>query len=250
MTHITRTTYLFFAACALAVLLIPAATQAQTEPEAPPSVLEPEETANGWQIGFYGGVAHNEFYEGYRILNVINFLTIERSWSAPFGVSLNIPIFNDASIYLRAGVHLSETNFFNGKYDSLSNGELGAIGFDMDFTFNLVQFDILLRLIGNNDGERVYFGLGLGFVQDKNITLTRSELQTGMTEVLQDQPMPGADDLFPLFIIGGEYALIPLPNLYVIPALEIQYGFQDISTLQDLKAVYYRALVTVSYQAF
>jgi len=206
---------------------------------------------NGWQISFYTGVSYNDFYEGYDIVNVIDFLADESSWSMPFGGSLNIPVFEDLSLYLRAGGQRMNTNFFNGKIDSLKSlPKTGEIGYSMDFAFDIVHFDLLIRLIGNNEGERVYFGPSFGFVGKKHITLKRTELETGFEETLQDQEMPGADSFFPTFVVGAEYAFVPVKNLYIIPALEVNFGWEKVSEVQRLRATYYRLLVNVSYQVF
>jgi hypothetical protein len=226
-------------------------TYAQTEPEAPASVLRPEKQKNGWQIAFYSGVSMNEYYEGYDIAYVIDFLADETSWNVPFGFAVNIPVFNDFALYLRAGTQNMKTNFFNGEVDSLESvPEVGEIGYDMDFTFNIVHVDVLFRLIGDNEGERVYFGPSFGYVQKKQITVRKEEFLTGFTRVLEDRDMPGADNFFPTFVIGAEYAYVPVKDLYLIPAIEVNFGWEKVSSLQRLRATYYRLLFNVSYQVF
>ena len=230
-------------------MMYPQAQAQVTEPEAPPSVLRPEPMRNGWQISFYSGISYNDYYEGYDIPGVIDFLADESSWNVPYGGSLNIPLFDDLSLYLRAGVQNMETNFFNGKIDSLKSAQqIGEIGFGMDFSFHITHIDILIRLIGKNEGERVYFGPSFGIVNKKQIVVRRTEFLTGYEEVLQDQEMPGTDDYFPTFVIGGEYAFVPVRNLYLIPAIEVNFGWERISEIQRLRTVYYRLLFNVSYQ--
>jgi hypothetical protein len=233
------------------LLLMQAAAYSQTEPEAPASVLRPGDTKNGWQISLYGGVSYNEYYEGYDIKNVISFIADETSWNMPLGLGLNIPIFEELSLYVRAGAQNMETNFFNGQIDSIkSTNDLGYIGYDMDFSFDIFHLDILIRLIGENEGERVYFGPSFGYVQKRHITVKRTELETGEAQLLQDQAMPGSDNFFPTFVIGGEYAFIPMKNLYLIPAIEVNFGWEKISNVQRLRTNYYRLLFNISYQIF
>lgn len=251
MTHLFRLPARIGALAAVLLLVAAGGVRAQNQPEAPGSVLRPEKQTNGWQIAFYTGASYNVYYEGYTIVNLMDWVAQETSWNMPYGVALNVPIGNDFSLYLRAGVQNMSTDFFNGKVDSLESAPiLGTIGYTLNFKFDIRTLDVLFRLIGHNDGERVYFGPSFGFVRTKRITVTEEEYETGFQKVLVDEDMPAADNFFPTFVIGGEYAFVPVKNLFLIPAIEVNFGWQRVSGLQPLRVNYYRLLFSVSYQVF
>jgi hypothetical protein len=238
----------------LAVTCMLQTSLAQNEPEAP---RRPEKIYNGFQFSLFTGTSANVLKGGYIGTCPCEFVSSASSWGVPYGFSLNIPVGPDAALYLRAGVQNTATDFFSGRVDSLrSVKDASSIGSDLRITFNLVQLDFLLRLIGRQDGERVFFGLGVGYVQKKHVYLTDTEYQTGAVYTIENGELQDPRKMFTWFIIGGEYAFIPVKNLYVIPSLEIDYGLQKIlkeSTPRPtftMRPIFYKLLLTVSYQIF
>jgi hypothetical protein len=236
-----------------AVLLLAAAAWqpaalAQTEPEVP------EENAplrNGFQISLFGGVSLNSYTGAYFGDCPCDYWENERSWSVPYGVALHVPLFEDAALYLRGSLHRTSTDFFVGRYDSLRSAQtVGSIGDDMTIHYSLATIDVLLRLIGHLDGERVYIGPSFGIVQQKRVHIVETEYATGTRWLLTNRDIEGARDLRVSIVIGAEYAFMPLRNLSIIPAIEIDYAPKKISDWQPLRVTFYRALIGVSYQVF
>jgi len=246
-----------FAVVAALMLLfaaVPAGLQAQTEPEAP---VQPEKLYNGWQFSLYGGVnlAHiaGEYYGDCPC----DFFSDETSFNTVYGTAINIHIFSDAALYLRFGRNETSTSWFTGRTDSLwSITAEGIIGSDLTFEYNLTNFDVLLRLYGHIDGERVYLGPSFGFVERKHILLTDTEFDTGAQHVIENGDLQLEHDLRVSFVIGGEYAFIPFKNFYVIPAFEVDYSFEKLVNLRDenpsfsWRPTFYKLLVTFAYQVF
>jgi hypothetical protein len=233
---------------------MPAAVHAQNEPEAP---RLPEKLHNGLQLAVYGGLTHTVLSGGYLGGCPCDFPEAGTSWSAPYGGSLNIPVFSDASIYLRLGLQNTRTDMFSGRYDSLrSVKDAGNIGSDLRLQFDLVNFDVLLRLIGRHDGERVFTGLSFGFVKDAHIKLTDTEYQTGVVYPVEDGALQDTRSMYTFFVIGAEYAIIPLKNVYLIPSFEINYALNKIykelppRPTFSMRPILYKLLFTVAYQIF
>lgn len=239
----------FAARIAVMVIVFSAVGLAQGEPEAPREIVKP---FNGYQIAFFTGLSYNVFSGSYDGNCSCEFLSNETSFNAPVGLSVNIPVFADASIYLRGSWQATRTEFFTGRTDSLRSlpGTTGDIGTDMELTYSMVQFDLLVRLIGKQDGERVFFGPSLGLVRQKRVRITDTEYETGTVYTVADGDYPSADAVRRSFVIGAEYAFIPLPGLYVIPSLQIDYALEKISDIQPLRPNFYKILVTVAYQLF
>jgi hypothetical protein len=237
---------LLLAFCGAAPLL------AQTEPEAP---RPPEKLYNGWQFSVYGG--GSLFYTNgeYNGLCNCNFVGDVTSINAIFGTSVNVPLHQDFALYLRAGINNASTMWSTARTDSLlSTGGSGYVLSDMTFDYHLLNLDVLFRLIGSMDGERVYIGPSFSVVGKKNVRITDTELSSGLTRVVEDGPLDVDHSLRVSMIIGAEYAFVPIKNLYVVPAVEVDYAFGKI--LQDrsarpnfvLRPTYYKLLVTVAYQ--
>jgi hypothetical protein len=225
---------------------------AQTEPEAP---VPAEKLYNGWQLSFYGG--GSMFYTNgeYNGLCDCDFVGDVTSINAIFGSSVNIPVHQDFALYLRAGINNASTTWSSARTDSLlSTGGSGYVLSDMTFDYDLLNLDVLFRLIGSMDGERVYIGPSFGIVGSKHVRITDTELTSGFTRLVEDGPLDVDHSLRVSMIIGAEYAFVPLKNLYVVPAFEVDYAFGKI--LQDrsarpnfvLRPTYYKLLVTVAYQ--
>jgi hypothetical protein len=233
----------------LPALLLPAGLAAQNEPEAP---QEPVKLHNGFQISVYTGASYNTFSGGYSGNCPCDFVASEHSFNLPFGVALNIPVFEDASLYLRAGWQGTSTSFFTGRVDSLrsQSGGYGDIGSELRLDYTLFQVDILARLIGRQNGERVFFGLGLGAVREKHVHITDAEYATGAVYTVTDSLLAGARTLRTSFVIGAEYAFVPLADVYVIPSLQIDYGLENISEVQPLRPNFFKFLVTIAFQPF
>ncbi|MBN1448417.1 MAG: hypothetical protein JXA28_10845 [Bacteroidetes bacterium] len=236
------------------VVLLAASARAQTEPEAP---RIPEKLYNGYQFSLFGGMNLLYVNGEYNGECPCEFLGDETSFNTFYGVSVNIPIFADASIYLRAGRNRTSTEWFTGRSDSLrSTAGIGLVGSTMTLDYDLMHVDLLLRLFGHIDGERVYLGPSFGFVREKKVRIYDSELATGRNYLIEDGDLQVDHDLRVSFVIGAEYAFIPLKNLYVIPAIEVDYAFskilQDRSTRPNfsLRPTFYRFYVTVAYQLF
>jgi hypothetical protein len=241
---------------ALAVLAILAAPRlaAQKEPEAP---REPEKLYNGYQFAVFGGGTLTYLNGDYNGLCPCEFAGDATSTSLFYGASVNIPIFSDAAIYLRLSRNESSTDWFTGRSDSLrSVQKVGLVGSDFTFDYDILSVDILLRLFGHIDGERVYLGPSFGFVRNKNIRITDTELSTGKIWLIEDEQLDVEHDLRLSFVIGAEYAFVPLKNLFVIPAFEIDYSFGKLLNERperpnfSLKSTFYRLYVTFAYQIF
>ncbi|MDT8325354.1 MAG: hypothetical protein RRA94_14670 [Bacteroidota bacterium] len=126
----------------------------------------------------------------------------------------------------------------------------------MTIDYDLLQFDFLLRLFGHIDGERVYLGPSFGFVREKHVRITDTELASGAVRLIEDGPLDIEHDLRVSFVIGAEYAFVPLRNLYVIPSLEVDYAFDKLVRERagtpnfQLRPTFYKFYVTVAYQMF
>lgn len=225
---------------------------AQTEPEAP---KPPEKLYNGWQFSLYGG--GSLFYTNgeYNGLCNCDFVGDVTSINAMFGSSVNIPVHQDFALYLRAGLNNASTTWSTARTDSLtSTGGSGYVLSDMTFDYHLLNLDVLFRLIGSMDGERVYIGPSFGIVGKKNVRVTDTELSSGLIRVVEDGPLDVDHSLRVSMIIGAEYAFVPMKNLYVVPAFEVDYAFgkiiQDRSARPNfvLRPTYYKLLLTVAYQ--
>ena len=225
---------------------------AQTEPEAP---TEPVKLYNGYQFSFYGG--GSLFYTSgeYNSVSKGDFVGDISSTNFMYGASLNIPVLEDLALYLRAGRNSASTDWATARTDSTS-GSTGYILSDMVFDYDILHLDFLLRLIGSMDGERVYIGPSFGLVRKKHVLITDTDLTTGAKRVVEDGPLDVEHDLRLSMVIGAEYAFVPFKNLYVVPALEVDYAFskilQERSTRPNFvfRPTYYKFLVTVSYQVF
>ena len=234
--------------------VLAAQVQAQTEPEAP---REPEKLYNGWQFALFGGLnlayMNGEYYGGCPC----EFLGDETSANGFYGVSLNVPLFADASIYLRLGRNRTSTSWSTGRNDSLwSTPGVGVALSDMTIDYDLLHFDFLLRLFGHIDGERVYLGPSFGFVREKHVRITDTEFESGAVRVIEDGPLDIEHDLRVSFVIGAEYAFVPFRNLYVIPAFEVDYAFDKLVRERAgtpnfrLRPTFYKFYLTLAYQMF
>ena len=233
---------------AAAALLLPSATRAQTEPESP---VAPVVLRNGLQLSFFTGPSLNVFTGGYRATDELNFVAQASSWSMPAGLALNIPLWSDAALYLRGGWMPTRTTFFLGKTDSLRSGlGVGEIGEDFTFSYSMFQFDVLFRLIGKMDGERVFVGPSFGFVREKKVRIIETEYPTGRQYLLEDTEISGALATRVSIVIGAEYAFTPFKDLYIIPSLQVDYGPSAISSEQPLKMIMYKFLVNIAWQVF
>ncbi|MBE0643711.1 MAG: hypothetical protein IH600_06490 [Bacteroidetes bacterium] len=228
--------------------------QAQTEPEAP---REPVKLFNGYQFAVFGGGSLTYLNGDYYGLCPCEFLGDETSGNLFYGASLNIPVFSDASIYLRVSRNQSSTSWTTARADSLRSVQaLGFVSSELKFDYDILSFDVLLRLFGHIDGERVYIGPSFGFVRNKHIRVTDTELSTQKVWLIEDDQLDVEHSLRMSFVIGAEYAFVPFPNIYVIPAIEIDYSFSKIVNERverptfSLKPTFYRMYVTFAYQMF
>lgn len=227
---------------------------AQGEPEAP---REPVKLYNGYQFSLFGG-ANMVYVNGdYAGDCPCEFVGDETSFNEFYGVSLNIPVLEDAAVYLRLSRNRTRTAWFTGRNDSLrSTRVLGTVGSDLTLDYDVLAFDLLFRLYGRIDGERVYIGPSFGFVRDKKVFLTDTEFSTGKVWLIEDGQLDVEHSLRMSFVIGAEYGFVPLPNLFVIPAFEIDYSFAKITNERierpnfSIKPTFYRVFVTVAYQVF
>lgn len=238
----------------LFALLATAGARAQTEPEAP---VVPEKLYNGFQFSVFGGGNLLYINGEYNGLCPCEFVGDETSFNEFYGASINIPVFDDASIYLRLGRNHTSTDWFTGRIDSLrSIAAAGLVGSDLTFDYDLLHFDLLLRLFGRIDGERVYLGPSFGFVQRKHVRVIDTELRTGKRYLIEDVPLAVDHDLRVSFVIGAEYAFIPFRNVYVIPAFEVDYAFDKILQPRSerpnfsFRPTFYKFYVTLAYQLF
>ncbi len=227
---------------------------AQTEPEAP---TEPVKLYNGYQFAVFGGANLTYLNGDYYGLCPCEFLGDKTSTNLFYGASVNIPIFSDAAVYLRLSRNKTSTSWTTARIDSLrSIQDEGVVTSELTFDYDIVSFDFLLRLFGHIDGERVYIGPSFGFVRNKHVLVTDAEYKTGKVWLIEDDQIDVEHDLRMSFIIGAEYAFVPLKNLYVIPAIEIDYSFGKIINERttrptfSLKPTFYRMYVTLAYQMF
>jgi hypothetical protein len=236
--------------CALMIALAGVAPRAlaQDEPEAP---KRPVVLTNGFQLSFFAGPSLNVFSGGYSAVNNNSFIAQTSSWSMPAGFGLSIPMWSDAALYLRAGWTPTQTSFFAGKIDSLhSTVGVGEIGDEFAFTYSMVQLDLLFRLIGKMDGERIIIGPSFGFVRKKHARVIETEYPTGAQYLIEDGDIAGALATRVSIIIGAEYAWTPVKNLYLIPSIQIDYCPSNLSTEQPMKFTMYKFLVSVAWQVF
>ena len=231
----------------------PAMLRAQTEPESPKTQ---EPLRNGFQLSFYTGVALNNFTGGYytdcpRGNCLVDFYLEDNSWSYPFGASMNIPVFSDAALYLRAGWNSTKTTISSGRVDSLYTQQaVGEILDELTLYYTLFQVDVLVRLIGKQDGERIFLGPSFGFPVYNRAYVSETELSTGRQFLIQDTDVEGAKKMRTSLILGVEYAFVPVRNLYIIPSFQIDYSAQKISDAQPIRPLFYKFLISVSYQLF
>jgi hypothetical protein len=154
-------------------------------------------------------------------------------------------------LYIRAGWTPTQTSFFAGKYDSLRSAPaFGEIGDEFAFTYSMAQLDVLFRLIGKMDGERIIIGPSFGFVRKKHVRVVETEYLTGAQYLIEDGDIAGALATRVSVIIGAEYAWTPVKNLYLIPSLQVDYCPSAISTEQPMKSMMYKFLVSVAWQVF
>jgi hypothetical protein len=242
----------FLTAC-LVIAAAPSRLLGQTEPESPKAV---EPLQNGLQISFFTGASLNVFSGGYftqcpRGTCPIDFYAEDYSVSAPFGFGLNIPVFSDAALYLRAGWNSTHVTISSGRVDSLYTQEtVGELLDELTLYYTLFQVDVLVRLIGRQDGERIFLGPSFGFPIRKHAYVAETELSTGKKFLLEDRDVEGASSMRTSFVLGVEYAFVPVKNLYVIPSFQIDYSAQKISELQPIRPLYYKLLLSISYQLF
>lgn len=227
---------------------------AQTEPEAP---RDPVKLYNGYQFAVFGGGNLTYLNGDYFGLCPCDFVGDQTGSNLFYGASINIPIFSDASVYLRLSRNKTSTSWSTARVDSLrSVQEVNFVVSDLTFDYDLLSLDVLLRLFGHIDGERVYLGPSFGFVRDKHVRITDSEMSTGKVWLIEDDQLDVTHSLRMSFVIGAEYAFVPFKNLYVIPALEIDYAFGKIFNERNerpsfnLKPTFYRFYVTLAYQIF
>jgi hypothetical protein len=243
------------AVAAMLFLLLPAGTLlAQTEPEAPRT---PEKLYNGFQISLYGAFAYTHLVGNYSGPCACEFVGNASSWGGAWGGWVNIPIFSDAALYLRFGWRPSSTDWFTSRSDSLhSTPGVGDIGTNLTFQYDMMRLDALFRLIGRMDGERIYMGPSFGFVQTAHVRIVDIELATNKTFVMQDEDLPLTSDLRVSIILGVEYAFHVARNLYLIPALEVDYPFEKLiddtppKPEYELRPVFYSVQLSASYQLF
>lgn len=239
----------------LALLLAPAILRAQTEPEAPRT---PDKLYNGFQISLYGAAAYTHFLGSYSGPENANFTGNASSWGYAYGAWVNIPLFSsDAALYLRAGWRPSTTDWYSSRTDSLhSHPGVGDILSELTIEYNLFRVDALFRLIGRMDGERIYVGPSFGFVQRKHTRIVDIELDGEAETVIEDGELAVDQNVRVSIIIGLEYAFYIAHNLYLIPAVEVDYPFEkminDTAPKPDfeLRPVFYSVQMSLAYHLF
>lgn len=206
---------------------------------------------NGWQLSGYIGASYNVFHGGYAADCPCEFLANSTSGSFPYGLSLNVPLNEEMALYVRAGMQTTSTLFTVGRVDSLrSQPVIGDLVDELTVDYSLFSIDILLRLIGKLDGERIFVGPSFGFVRKKTAKITETELQTGYRYTIENEDIEGARTLRTSIVIGAEYAFIPMRNLFIIPSVQVDYSPQKITDLQPLRPVFYKFVLNVAYQLF
>jgi hypothetical protein len=234
--------------------LITVEAAAQTEPEAP---RPPEVLYNGFQLSATGGLSMNHIVGEYYGDCPCEFYGNTTSTSPYFGASLNIPVFEDAALLLRVGINNSSSSWETGRNDSLwTSPEIGTIFSNLIFEYELLSFDVLARLIGAMDGPRLLVGPSFSAVKRKHLRIVDEEFVSGAQRVVEDGDLQVDQETRISMILGFEYAFTPVHNLYVIPSFEVDYPFAKLLN-QDgvdpdfsLRPIFYRLLVSVSYQLF
>lgn len=204
--------------------------------------------ANRFQIGVYGGVNLNVYKGIYDGSCPCEFVQSGKGWSIPYGFTVNIPISDESSIYIRTGWYSSSVAFDAARSDSLrSGGGVGAMAEDLTIESDITQLDVLLRLIAEEDGIRLLAGPSFSFVNRTHVELVETEFSSGKKYTIESGELSDARNTRYGFILGIEYAYIPMNHVYVIPALLFNYGVKYISTSQLLRPLTYNFSLSIAY---
>ena len=238
--------------CLLFLILIACTTETFAQPKPPASGDRRQKVipiVNRFQISFFSAASYNIMKGQYDGVCPCSFVQAGSGWSFPVGLSFNIPFTDDASIYLRASVESQSLAFESARKDTLrSIKEYGEMTDDLTIESDLIQFDLLLRLIAEEQGVRLLAGPSFGFSKKSRARILETELKTGVAYTVEDGDLQEERRTRYGFIFGIEYAFIPIKGIYIIPALIFRYGMHSISNAQSLRLLNYTLNISLAYQ--
>ncbi len=238
----------------ISVIIFSNLSAQQGKPPASSRIKKPplNRLENRFQLGVYGSLTYDVMkgeYTGPVTCNYCSFVKSGTGFSVPVGITMNIPITDESSIYLRAGMLSASVSFQGGRKDTLrSTREVGEMFDDLTLDVQMTTIDIILRLIAQEDGFRILAGPTFGFIKKSNVVLLETETGTGKQYTIEKNELGGPVDTRYGFLLGLEYAFIPISHIYILPALIFDYGLNSISTIHSLRPLYYNFTLSVAYQ--
>lgn len=233
------------------LLLCPMFLVAQGVPPASPSFRKapPGEITNGFQIGIFGGVTYNLFKGEYGGSCPCDFLKSGTGFNTPFGMTVNIPLINESSLFIRFGISSSVIKFEGARYDSLHSIQaLGTMLDNLTIRYNILNLEVLLRLTAQENGIRILAGPTFGFVKKKQVELIETEVDSQQSFLIEKGDVVDAVPVRYGFLLGIEYALIPVKHVFVIPSFSLDYAFNKISLQQSVRPVFFHVSINIAYQ--
>ena len=119
---------------------------------------------------------------------------------------------------------------------------------DLSIVYNILNLEVLLRLTAEENGVRVLAGPTFGFVQKKQIELIETEVDSRQSFLIEKGDLTDAVPVRYGFLLGIEYAFIPMKQVFVIPALSLDYAFNKISLQQSVRPVFFNLSVNIAFQ--
>ncbi len=203
---------------------------------------------NRFQVGIFVNGSYNVLKGGYYGDCPCDFVKSGTGASVPFGLTLNVPITDDASIYLRAGFNHPVVSFTSGRNDTLRGTQtIGPMYDDLTITSSVITLEVLLRLIADEEGFRLFAGPSFGFIRSSEVELWETEAESGKKFLVEKGPLADASGTRTGFVLGIEYAYVPAPRIYVIPSLSFDYGVKSISLSQPLRPLIYHFSLSLAY---
>lgn len=241
-----------FAAVFAALILVAASPiHAQGIPPAAPHIYKkpPSPFANRFALGVYGSYSHTVFKGAYYGACPCEFLKSGSGAAFPFGLTMNIPITEESALYLRLGKFSADIVYESARYDSLrSEKKLGDMFDDMTLSFSMTYFEVLLRLIAEEDGVRLFAGPSFGFIDKKHVVLIETEAMSGNRYTIENGELLYAKATRYGFVLGLEYAFIPIEKIYILPSFALDYGLNRISEVQPIRPLLYNVSLSIAYQ--
>lgn len=203
---------------------------------------------NRFQIGIFVNGAYNVLKGAYYGDCPCEFVKSGTGTSVPFGLTVNLPISDDASIYIRAGFNHPVVTFSSARNDTLRGQQtIGPMYEDLTITSSVLTLEVLLRLIAEEEGFRIFAGPSFGFVRNSEVELWETEAESGRRYPVEKGALADARATRYGFILGIEYAYVPLPRIYLIPSFSFDYGIKSISLTQPLRPLIYHFSLSLAY---